>query len=41
MLSGLAEGGSGAGLEMLIDRLASFKSNEEFLAEVGKAPANP
>ena len=34
-----ASGGSGAGLEMLIDRLASFKSNEQFLAEVGKAPA--
>jgi len=40
VLSGLgSEGNSGAGLEMLIDRLASFKSNEEFLAEVGKAPA--
>jgi transcription termination factor Rho len=39
VLSGLGEGGSGAGLEMLIDRLASFKSNEEFLNEVGKAPA--
>jgi transcription termination factor Rho len=41
VLSGLSERGSGAGLEMLIDRLASFKSNEQFLAEVGKAPANP
>ena len=41
VLWGLSEGGSGAGLEMLIDRLASFKSNEQFLAEVGKAPANP
>ena len=40
VLSGLAnDGNSGAGLEMLIDRLASFKSNDEFLAEVGKAPA--
>ncbi len=39
VLSGFGEGGSGAGLEMLIDRLASFKSNEQFLAEVGKAPA--
>jgi transcription termination factor Rho len=40
VLSGLgSEGNSGAGLEMLIDRLASFKSNEEFLSEVGKAPA--
>ena len=41
VLSGLSERGSGAGLEMLIDRLASFKSNEQFLAEVGKAPATP
>ncbi len=41
VLSGLGEGGSGPGLEMLIDRLASFKSNELFLAEVGKAPATP
>ncbi len=41
VLSGLSERGSGAGLEMLIDRLASFKSNEQFLAEVGKAPASP
>jgi transcription termination factor Rho len=39
VLSALGEGGGGAGLEMLIDRLASFKSNEQFLAEVGKAPA--
>jgi len=39
VLSGLGEGGGGAGLEMLIDRLAGFKSNDEFLAEVAKAPA--
>ncbi len=39
VLSALGDGGGGAGLEMLIDRLASFKSNEQFLAEVGKAPA--
>ncbi len=40
VLSGLAEGGGGgAGLEMLIDRLATFKSNDEFLAEVAKAPS--
>ena len=34
-----AEGASGAGLEMLIDRLATFRSNDEFLAEVAKTPA--
>lgn len=41
VLSGLAgEGGSAAaGLEMLIDRLKTFKTNDEFLAEVAKAPA--
>ena len=39
VLSGLGEGGGGAGLEMLIDRLATFKSNDEFLAEVAKAPS--
>jgi transcription termination factor Rho len=40
VLSALAaEGNSGAGLEMLIDRLASFKNNDDFLAEVGKAPS--
>jgi transcription termination factor Rho len=40
VLSGLAadSGGAGAGLEMLIDRLSTFKSNDEFLAEVAKAP---
>ena len=39
VLSGLAsEGGSGApGLEMLIDRLGTFRTNDEFLAEIGKA----
>ena len=38
VLSGLAaEGGSGApGLEMLIDRLGTFRTNEEFLAEIAK-----
>ena len=37
VLAGLAEGGSGApGLEMLIDRLGSFRTNDEFLAEVAK-----
>jgi transcription termination factor Rho len=41
VLSGLAgEGGGsgGAGLELLIDRMRTFKSNDEFLAEVAKAP---
>jgi transcription termination factor Rho len=37
VLSGLAEGGSSApGLEMLIDRLGTFRTNDEFLAEVAK-----
>ena len=27
-----------AGLELLIDRMKTFKSNQEFLAEIGKAP---
>jgi transcription termination factor Rho len=43
VLSGLAggEGGgnNGAGLELLIDRMKTFKSNDEFLAEVAKAPS--
>jgi transcription termination factor Rho len=40
VLSGLAaDGSASAGLEMLIERLASFASNDEFLAEVAKAPA--
>jgi transcription termination factor Rho len=42
VLSGLGggEGGSaGAGLELLIDRMKTFKSNDEFLAEVAKAPS--
>jgi transcription termination factor Rho len=37
VLSGLAAEGSGAaGLEMLIDRLGSFRTNDEFLAEIAK-----
>ncbi len=38
VLSGLAsDSGSGAaGLEMLIDRLGTFRTNEEFLAEIAK-----
>jgi transcription termination factor Rho len=39
VLSGLSDGGGGAGLEMLIERLGSFRTNEEFLSEVGKAPS--
>jgi transcription termination factor Rho len=38
VLSGLAHDGTGgAGLELLIDRMRTFKSNKEFLAEIGKA----
>ncbi|MEZ5234668.1 MAG: transcription termination factor Rho [Acidimicrobiales bacterium] len=40
VLSGLAaEGSAGAGLELLVDRMKTFKSNDEFLAEVAKAPS--
>jgi transcription termination factor Rho len=39
VLSGLAsEGASGAGLEMLTDRLATFKTNDDFLDEIAKTP---
>ena len=40
VLSGLAaDGGSGgAGLELLIDRMKTFKTNDEFLAEIGQGP---
>jgi len=38
VLSGLAgEGAAGAGVEMLVDRLATFKTNAAFLDELGKA----
>ena len=37
VLSGLGEGGGGAGLELLIDRMKTFKSNSEFLSEIAKA----
>jgi transcription termination factor Rho len=37
VLSGLGEGGGGAGLELLIDRMKTFKSNDEFLSEIAKA----
>jgi transcription termination factor Rho len=45
VLSGLAggegegRGSNGAGLELLIDRMKTFKSNDEFLAEIAKAPS--
>ena len=39
LLSGMAaEGKSGAGLELLIDRLKAFRTNDEFLAEIAKQP---
>ncbi|MGQ0833220.1 MAG: transcription termination factor Rho [Microthrixaceae bacterium] len=39
VLSAMAsEGGGATGLELLIDRMKSFRSNKEFLAEIGKAP---
>jgi transcription termination factor Rho len=40
VLNGLsAEGRDAAGLELLIDKLKSTKSNEEFLAEIGRGPS--
>ena len=36
VLSGLSEGG--AGLELLMDKIKTTKSNDEFLAEIAKAP---
>jgi transcription termination factor Rho len=40
VLSGLAAEGSAApGLELLIDRLKTFRTNDEFLAEIAKQPA--
>ena len=40
VLSGLAaEGTAGASLELLIDRMKSFSTNEQFLAEIAKAPS--
>ena len=39
VLSGLAADGNAApGLELLIDRLKTFRTNAEFLAEIGKQP---
>jgi transcription termination factor Rho len=34
------EGSSAAGVEMLIDRLGTFKTNADFLAEMAKTPSN-
>ena len=42
VLSGLQQDGEGSGaaaLELLIDRLKTFKTNDEFLAEVAKGPS--
>ena len=40
VLSGLAEGGSaGPGLELLMDRLKTFRTNDEFLAEIARQPS--
>ncbi len=40
VLSGLAEGGSAeAGLNLLVDRLKTFRNNDEFLAEIAKQPS--
>jgi transcription termination factor Rho len=40
LLSGMAaEGGTGAGIEMLVERLADFETNAELLAEMAKARA--
>ncbi|MFZ4718840.1 MAG: transcription termination factor Rho, partial [Ilumatobacteraceae bacterium] len=39
VLSGLAsDGNAGAGIELLVDRLGQFATNDEFLAEIGKQP---
>jgi transcription termination factor Rho len=39
VLSGLAsEGGAAPGLELLVDRLKSFRTNDEFLNEIAKQP---
>ncbi|HEY5103466.1 MAG TPA: hypothetical protein VII65_00330, partial [Acidimicrobiales bacterium] len=41
VLNGLAaEGREAAGLELLIDKLKSTKSNDEFLAEIAGGPAS-
>jgi transcription termination factor Rho len=43
VLAGVAgndEGHGGAATELLLDRLGSFRTNEEFLAEIAKAPTS-
>jgi transcription termination factor Rho len=35
-----AEGSPAPGLELLMDRLRTFKSNDEFLSEIAKQPTN-
>ncbi len=41
VLSGLAaEGNAAPGLELLIDRLKTFRTNDEFLKEISKQPAS-
>jgi transcription termination factor Rho len=40
VLSGLAADGNAApGLELLIDRLKTFRTNDEFLNEIAKQPS--
>jgi transcription termination factor Rho len=42
VLNGLSEGGSAAaGLELLMEKIKTTKSNSEFLAEIAKAPVPP
>jgi len=39
VLTGLnGDGSSGSGLEMLVERLGSFKTNDAFLVDIAKAP---
>jgi transcription termination factor Rho len=33
-----AEGSAAAGLELLVDKIKTTRSNDEFLAEIAKAP---
>jgi len=35
------DGASGKGLELLLDKLRTTKSNDQFLSEVAKAPTSP
>jgi hypothetical protein len=36
--AGAERAGDGAGLELLMDKIRTTKSNAEFLAEIAKAP---